>query len=262
MRRCSRFERRRNRKSRRSTSSSSGVWPRCYVLDEQYAKAADCAGRVIEALKEPKRFGLDEEMTKQLLSGPRPPQSLFGEYFLLAERPDKAEAAFHEADRLGPEPGAVEFSSCPSRGPARKPEPALTRLEASFEQGLTGQGLEPYELLAELLDQLGKKDELVAQTGKAAGARARTTPAWATSSPNSIARPGSSTRRGPCTSSCLAKQPSAAGYAGLAEIYRKDGSARRPPPAPRRRRRQNRRRSNRSGTKPKRSSATPRFWTS
>ncbi|MCX7427085.1 MAG: hypothetical protein NTW96_15855, partial [Planctomycetia bacterium] len=136
------------------------------VLDEQYAKAAECARRVIEALKEPKQFGLDEETTKQLLSGPRPPQSLFGEYFLLADRPDQAEAAFHEADRLVPDPALLSFHLARVEARRKKPGPALTRLEASFDQGLTGRGLEPYKLLAELLDQLGKKDELVARLEK------------------------------------------------------------------------------------------------
>ena len=71
-----------------------------HVLDEQYAKAAACADRVMEALRDPKRFGLDEPLMKQLLSGPRSPQAVFAEYYLLAEQPDKAEAAFKEADRL------------------------------------------------------------------------------------------------------------------------------------------------------------------
>ena len=77
------------------------------VLDEQYAKAAECARRVIEALKEPKQFGLDEEMTKQLLAGPRPPQSLFGEYFLLAGPAGRGGSGLPRGGSAGPEPGAV-----------------------------------------------------------------------------------------------------------------------------------------------------------
>jgi tetratricopeptide (TPR) repeat protein len=191
-----------------------------HVLDEQYAKAAACADRVMEALRDPKQFGLDDQLMKQLLSGPRPPQVVFAEYYLLAKQPDKAEAAFREADRLAPKPNLLEYELARVDAQRGKHAEAIARLEKCFDGRLTGQGVEPYELLAELLDKLKRKGELTGKLERLLALDPDNAP-LAYFLADQYRQAGQLEKARVLYVKALAAQPSSVGYTGLAEIYRK-----------------------------------------
>ena len=85
---------------------------------------------------------------------------------------------------------------------------------------MTGQGLEPYKLLAEVLGQLNKKDELVGRLEKLL-AKSSEDAGLGYFLAEQYRQAGQFDKARPLYVRLLAKQPSAVGYAGLAEIYRK-----------------------------------------
>ncbi len=140
---------------------------RLYHLSEQYAKAAEQLARVNEALEHPERFGINQR-AKKLLLGNEPGESyqLFGEAFLMADRPAEAEAAFRKADSLASNAALLEFNLARiafRRGHA--PE-ALAGLQASLQRGLSNAGTVPYQLLSDVLKKLGKEGELLERLRK------------------------------------------------------------------------------------------------
>ena len=191
-----------------------------YVVGEQYKKAAECGDAVIEALEHPNRYGLADQVLKQLIEGTRPPYDSFGEYYLLADLPDKAEAAFKKAHDLAPNEGLLSFGLARADARRDQPKAALAHLQTALRQNLAGQGLAPYRLLAKLLDQLGKKDQLI---GRLEILLAK--------NPDNVAlgyyladryrRADQFDKARPLYAALLQKRPSPLGYAGLAEIYRK-----------------------------------------
>ena len=191
-----------------------------YIVDEQYKKAAECAGAVIEALEHPNRYGLADQVLKQLLEGTRPPYDSFGEYYLLADLPDKAEAAFKKAHGLAPNEGLLSFGLARADARRDRPETALAHLQTALRQNLTGQGLAPYRLLAKLLDQLGKKDQLIGRL-EILLAKDPGNVALGYYLADRYRRAEQFDKARPLYAALLQKRPSPLGYAGLAEIYRK-----------------------------------------
>ena len=149
---------------------------RLYHLAEQYAKAAEQFSRVLAALGHPDKFGLDEEIRKAILAEPGPTYQLFGECYLLSGRLPEAAAAFQKSQALAPNKALWKYNQArlAARAPAgsAKPEQALADLEESFRKRLAGQGLGPYELLAELLRKLGREEGTARAAGEAARRRA------------------------------------------------------------------------------------------
>ncbi len=139
---------------------------RLYQLTEKYKQAADCFARVIDALDHPESSGIDEEEKQLLLGEPGPTYQLMGECFLSADRTDLALAAFEKADQVAPDKALQQFNLARVDVKTGKPAEALSALEASFAEHLTDEGLEPYETLADVLDRLGKKGELIERLEK------------------------------------------------------------------------------------------------
>ncbi|HYW78519.1 MAG TPA: tetratricopeptide repeat protein [Thermoguttaceae bacterium] len=136
---------------------------RLYHLIEQYDKAADCFSRVSDALDHPDKFGLDEALMKVLLGKPGLTYNLFGECYLLADRPDAARAAFEKAHQLAPNQGRLDFNLARVDAHRNEPAKALKRLQSCFDEHLDDEGMVPYELLGEVLEKLGRKDQWTGQ---------------------------------------------------------------------------------------------------
>ena len=139
---------------------------RAYYLVAQYGKAADSFSRVLHALDHPEESGLDEEQQKDLLGKAGLTYGLFGECLLQADRVDEAVEAFERAHRVAPNKGVLQFNLARTDARRDKPERALDALQVCFKQRLASEGMAPYELLAELLEALGKKDELIGRLEK------------------------------------------------------------------------------------------------
>ena len=136
---------------------------RLYHLIDQYDKSAECFARVLDALERPGEIGLDEKRKKSLLGKEGASYNLFGECFLLGNRLDEAEAAFKKAHQIAPNPGLWQFNLARIRARRGKPAEALDALQACFKEHLDDEGMVPYELLAQVLEDLGRKEELVAR---------------------------------------------------------------------------------------------------
>ena len=130
-------------------------------LAEKHQQAAECFARVVYAIDHPDEFAMDPALTKVLLGEPGPTYQLMGECFLAADRPQEALAVFEKADRVAPDKALRQFNLARVYAKTGKPADALSALEACFAEHLTDQGLAPYETLADVLNGLGHKEELL-----------------------------------------------------------------------------------------------------
>lgn len=134
---------------------------RLYHLTEKPKEAADCFARVLYAIDHPDEFAIDEGLIKVLLGEPGPTYQLIGECFLAADRPQEASTVFEKADDVAPDESLRQYNLARVNAKTGKPAEALAALEAAFAEHLGNEGLAPYEILATLLDTLGKKAELL-----------------------------------------------------------------------------------------------------
>ena len=193
---------------------------RLYYLLEDYQQAAACFDRVLYAVDHPKEAKLDEKLQQALLAEPGPTYSLIGECFLLADRPQDAIAAFQQGHHLAPNKGLLEFHLARVDLRSGKPGRALEALERCYAEKLSSEGTAPYDLLGEVLEKLGKKDELVGRLEKLYAAE-----------PGNIRlgyalarryfEAGQTEKAAPLYRQLLKKSPALAGYRNLAEICRK-----------------------------------------
>lgn len=193
---------------------------RLYHLADQYDKAAASFARVLEALADPKRYGVDEEVKKILLGEPGPTYNLIGECFLLANRPSEAIQAFEKAHALAPNQGLLSYNLARVDAKTDKLERTLTRLQVYFDQRLTAEGIAPYRLLAEVLGKLGKKNELLGRLEKLHVADPANVP-LAYYLADRYHEAGQLEKAEALLKQLLAKAPTAVGYRGLVDIYAK-----------------------------------------
>ncbi|MBN1395476.1 MAG: tetratricopeptide repeat protein [Pirellulales bacterium] len=134
---------------------------RLYLSLEKPRQAADCFDAVFRAMERPAEFNLDDDFVAALQKNPGPTCQLMGDCFLAAGRIEKARAAFRKADQFNPDKAARQYNLARLSAKTGKPSEALEALEACFAEGLGGRGEEPYKILAEVLDKLGRKDEVI-----------------------------------------------------------------------------------------------------
>jgi tetratricopeptide (TPR) repeat protein len=139
---------------------------RVYHLAEQYPKAADCFAKVLEALADPKKYGLEEESVKLVLGDPAPTYSLMGQCFLLAGRLKEAQAAMEKSNQLAPNPGLYGLNLARLDQRSGRPREALDHLQACFDAHLASEGTRPYRLLREVLESLKLSGELLSRLEK------------------------------------------------------------------------------------------------
>jgi tetratricopeptide (TPR) repeat protein len=136
---------------------------RIYHLANQYEKAAETFDWVLQALKKPEDYGLNEEIQKALLGDADATYNLIGECFFQAGRNKKATAAFKKANKVKPNRGRLGYNLARVALKNGKPQRALSQLQAYFDEKLADDGLAPYEVLADALRELGKEEELVSR---------------------------------------------------------------------------------------------------
>jgi len=139
---------------------------RLYYLLDEHAKSADCFARVRDALEHPDEFGLDEATQRGLLGEPGVTYGLMGNSFLRADRFDEAVAAFEKSHRAQPNKGLLDYNLARVAAQTGKPAEALDKLRAYFDEHLASEGVAPYRLLAEVLEDLDRQPELVERLEK------------------------------------------------------------------------------------------------
>lgn len=133
-------------------------------MSQQPVEAAQAYRIVFEALQEGREPPLTAEQRAELLGDAGTTYDEFGRTFLEAKLPDLAVQAFDEAarHRTG-RPGIHSFNLALVFRETGKPEEALAELEKYLEAQLQSKGRDAYQLLKDLLADLGRADELVPQ---------------------------------------------------------------------------------------------------
>jgi tetratricopeptide (TPR) repeat protein len=131
---------------------------RLNFLTEQYAAAADAFALVDEALRDPKKFGLSEQQIDLLTAEEALTWQLFGECYIQAGKLDQAEAAYRQAHRAEPNQGQLGYYLARIEAKRNKHVEALEHLNQYFADKLDTDGVDPYELLVELLGDLNQQE--------------------------------------------------------------------------------------------------------
>jgi tetratricopeptide (TPR) repeat protein len=125
---------------------------RLYFLTDDFVRSAQAFANVRDALADP-NSPLSPESKDVILGKPSQTWSLWGEAFLAAGRHDEAAALFKQADEAARDPAGLAFNLARVAA-AKKDNPAtLARLDEYFSAKTDAAGIEPYELLATLLDR-------------------------------------------------------------------------------------------------------------
>lgn len=133
----------------------------CHSLNNDPAHAAEAYQRLLEELR-PQPPELSEIERKQLFGERGELFEDLGNAFLAAKLPELAVEAFDESARLrGGSPGVHSYNLALVFRQTGKPERALEELEKYFAAQLIEKGRAPYQLLKELLAELGRAEELL-----------------------------------------------------------------------------------------------------
>ncbi len=124
-------------------------------------KAAEQFAFVAQAFRDPEKFGFDRQEQKRLVKNPAAAWRLFGKCFLEAGRIEEARNAFQKAHQLDPNRGLLGYDLATVALKTNQPEQALEELEHYFQAHATKEKSAPYVLLAEILEKLDRKDELL-----------------------------------------------------------------------------------------------------
>ncbi len=199
---------------------------RLYHLDEKFDRAADCFAAVAKALENPEKIGLDDKAVKAILEEPADLYLVFGDAFVRAGRLEEAKAAFEKADGYSPDKALLQYELARIDAAGGKPAAALAALETAFAEKLSGRGMGPYELYADVLRILGKTGELIPRLEKLRAAKDEDL-SLGYFLASKYADAGFSDKSAALYSALLAKSPTYTGYRRLAEIFakKKNGDA-------------------------------------
>ena len=110
---------------------------------------------------------VDEETRSEVLKDAAKNFDEFGDTFLKAGKPELALEAFDEASKYrDAAPALHSFNLATVFQQTGKPKLALESLQEYFDAQLQGRGQAAYQLLAKILEDLGKQDELIARLEK------------------------------------------------------------------------------------------------
>jgi tetratricopeptide (TPR) repeat protein len=136
---------------------------RLNFLLEQYQPASESLLRVRDAIADPKKFGLSDELYKIVLGNAHATYALLAETFLQAGKYADAEAMFHKAHEAKADEATLAYNVARLRAKQKRTDEALMQLAAYFAAKSDTAGVEAYDLLEELL-QAKHADKQVAQT--------------------------------------------------------------------------------------------------
>ncbi len=132
-----------------------------HYLSKNHDKAAEHFAQVLFAVGHPSEFALDDETTKILLGAPAAAFALFGDCFLLADRPEDALAAYEKAHEADPDPARFEVHRARVWLQSGQPENAVEAVQAAFRHDGVAENAVPYRVFVDALRQLGREDEIL-----------------------------------------------------------------------------------------------------
>lgn len=140
-------------------------------LSEDFANAAANYEKVLKAVKSGQ---FDAEAVKRILRDPGATLDEFGDTFVKAGQPELALSAYEEADKYREsKPGLQSYNLALVFQQTGKPEQALEEIQKYLDAQLQVRGRAAYELLAKILKDLNKSEELIPRLEKLFEADAR-----------------------------------------------------------------------------------------
>ena len=140
---------------------------RLYFLTEDFEKSAAAFAVVRDALEQPDRYNLDAALQTALLGQANVTYTLLGESFFQADRLDEAAAMFRKADEAKPNKGVLALQLARIEAKRDRPDAALKHLEDCFQSKLSDAGTDPYDLLAQVLqEQAGSEQQAQSELRK------------------------------------------------------------------------------------------------
>ncbi len=139
---------------------------RLHLMAEQYDKAAELFTVVSAALDAPDEYGLNAVLRKSLAGDNGEIHDLMAAAFLEAGKIEEAKKSFARLEKLNTNKAVAAYNQARVLAAAGSPEEALARLEEYFDARESSKGPAPYELLAKLLREMKRGDELVPRLEK------------------------------------------------------------------------------------------------
>jgi tetratricopeptide (TPR) repeat protein len=132
---------------------------RLHFLLEEFGPAAEAFTKVRDAILDPKKYGLSDELYKIVLGNAHATYALLGECFLRAKRYDDAEAMFAKANEAKADEAAFAYHVARIRNEQQRYDDALAQLDKYFGDKSSAAGVDAYDLLEEALTaKLGDKE--------------------------------------------------------------------------------------------------------
>lgn len=133
-----------------------------YKAANRHEEAADCYEVVFDALSNHDKYQLDFKTRAQLLADPSATFERMGQAFLDAKRSQLAVQAFQKAaETKRGNAGNLSFNLAQVYLQSGETQKALDELQKYFDAQRQSKGRAAYELLEEILDKLGKREELI-----------------------------------------------------------------------------------------------------
>jgi tetratricopeptide (TPR) repeat protein len=141
-----------------------------YMAADRKAEAVAGFEIVFDALTDPDKYKLDFTLRDYLQKEEATSFERLGQVFLEAKKTDLALAAFKKAaeSKKGPA-GGLSYNLAQVYLQAGQPQQALDELQRYIDAQRTSKGRAAYELLAEILEKLGKSQELISRLEAASG---------------------------------------------------------------------------------------------
>lgn len=132
-----------------------------YAAQGQADKASVAFEVLLDALKHPDAYSLDNRARAALLADPETTYDRLGQTFLDANKTDLAVEAFEKAaEARRNKPGVLQYDLARVYFKAGKPDKALEQLESYVKEGRTDRGRAAYDLLSEVLTALGREKQI------------------------------------------------------------------------------------------------------
>lgn len=140
-----------------------------YQITGQPDKAAECFALIFDAIKSPSKYNLDFRQRSALLSDPRTTYERIGQVLIDGGKLELASEVFDLASKSNRvSAGNLIFYRAQILLQSNKAEAALAELQTYLDKQRQSKGREAYQLLADILDKLNRRDELVGRLEKLA----------------------------------------------------------------------------------------------
>lgn len=192
-----------------------------YHATGQMEKAADSYAVIFDAVKNPSKYNLEFRTRAALLADPRTSYERIGQVLMDGGRLELASEALELAAKTNrASVGNLVYARAKILLLSNKPEEALAELQKYFDEQRQSKGRDAYQLLADILQKLGRSDELVGRLEKLAERDPRNRPLQYFFA-EALVQAGELERAKQVYETVLKGAGDAAGYLGLAGVYRR-----------------------------------------